>query len=119
MWIMKSVAEGDLPAVIDVEIVQEILHRYGALERWSIAADMSESLMAVVPLVLPITVEDMALAVELSKTYGPRGVKARDVIHAAVMQNNGLSAIISADVHFDKFEGLTRIDPQRLFAEQG
>lgn len=119
IWIMKSVAEGDLPAVIDVEIVQEILHRYGALERWSIAADMSENLMAIVPLVLPITVEDMALAVELSKTYGPKGVKARDIIHAAVMQNNGLSAIISADVHFDKFEGLTRIDPQRLFAEQG
>jgi hypothetical protein len=35
------------------------------------------------------------------------------------MQNNGLSTIISADVHFDKFDGVTRIDPQRLFAEQG
>ena len=42
---------------------------------------------------------------------------ARDVIHVAVMQNNGLTEIISTDAHFDLIEGITRLDPKTLFAE--
>lgn len=118
VWIMTAVAAGELPAVIDVEIIQEILHRFGALGRWPLATSMAESVLAIVPVVLPINVEDITLTVELSRTYGPRGAKARDLIHAAVMRNNGLSTIISADAHFDLIDGLTRIDPQRFFAER-
>jgi predicted nucleic acid-binding protein len=75
--------------------------------------------MAIVPVILPVTQDDIALTIELSRVYGPGGAKARDLIHAAVMRNNGLSTIISADTHFDQIEELERIDPQRLFAERG
>ncbi len=35
---------------------------------------------------------------------------ARDVVHAAVMQNHGLTHIISADEHFDRIVGIRRLD---------
>jgi len=34
-----------------------------------------------------------------------------------VMQNNGLSKIISTDAHFDLIEEIKRLDPKTLFAE--
>lgn len=34
VWAMEEVAEGRLAVAIDVEIVQEILHRYSAIRRW-------------------------------------------------------------------------------------
>ncbi len=48
-------------------------------------------------------------AIELFEWYGPRGVSARDVVHAAVMLNNGLTHILSTDEHFDVIEGITRV----------
>lgn len=47
----------------------------------------------------------------------PRGVKARDVPHTAVMQNHQLSRIISTDKPFDRIDGITRLDPQTLRRE--
>ena len=58
------------------------------------------------PDVLPVTRRDVDTAARLFAQYGPEGVKARDVIHAAVMQNNGLSTIISTDTHFDQLPSL-------------
>ena len=114
--IMTAIATGELMAVIDVEIVQEILHRYGALGNWPIAVAIAENVLAIVPQILPVTVEDIALTVEMAATYGPKGVKARDLIHAAVMRNNGIDTIVSADTHFDSIDELSRISPQDLIA---
>lgn len=115
--IMTAIAAGELMAVIDVEIVQEILHRYGALGNWPIAVSIAENVMAIIPLILPVTVEDIALTVEMAASYGPKGVKARDLIHAAVMRNNGIDTIVSADTHFDSIDGIDRISPQSLFTD--
>jgi hypothetical protein len=38
-------------------------------------------------------------------------LKARDLIHAAVMLENGLSRILSTDAHFDQVSEVERIDP--------
>ena len=115
--IMTAIATGELTAVIDVEIVQELLHRYGALGHWPVAVAIAENVMTIVPLILPVTVEDMTLTVDLARVYGPKGVKVRDLIHAAVMKNNGLDTIISVDTHFDAIDGLTRVGPQALLTE--
>ena len=56
--------------------------------------------------VLPITDRDMALACDLIERH--RGLPARDAVHAATMQNNGLETIISADTHFDRIPGIRR-----------
>ena len=118
VWLLTEIADGRLPAAIDTEIIQEILYRYGSLRRWDIAVQMSTSLMDMMPVVYSIQIVDMYTAVELAARYGPQGIKARDLIHAAVMQNNGLTQIVSTDKHFDQIEGIIRLDPQALFLER-
>ncbi len=118
VWLLTEIADGRLPAAIDTEIIQEILYRYGSLRRWDIAVQMSISLMDMMPVVYSIQIVDMYTAVELAARYGPQGIKARDLIHAAVMQNNGLTQIVSTDKHFDQIEGIVRLDPQALFLER-
>jgi predicted nucleic acid-binding protein len=114
-WIMTQIAGGRLLAVTDTEVVQEILHRYGALGRHADACSMAQDLMTIVPQVLPVTVAVMHAAVTMFQQYGPQGVPARDAIHAAVMQNHGLAHIISPDRHFDLMAGVTRLDPLVLY----
>lgn len=114
-WILTEVAHGSLVAAIDTEITQEILHHYGASGRLHVAVEMARSLLQIVPTVYPMLLADAHLAIELFQRYGPRGIKARDVIHIAIMQNNGIDTIISADRHFDGIDGVTRLDPLELF----
>jgi predicted nucleic acid-binding protein len=116
VWIMTEVAEGRIEAVIDTEIIQEILYRYGALRRWDIASTMASDLLDLIPTALPIRLADVRLAIEMFGRYAPHGISARDVIHAAVMQSNGLTEIISVDGHFDRIEGIRRLDPREMHA---
>jgi predicted nucleic acid-binding protein len=114
-WVMTEIAEGRLDVAIDTETVQEILYRYGALGRWEIATTMASNLLDLVPVVYPVLEADARKAVELFREYAPQGVTARDVLHAAVMQNDGMTTIISTDEHFDRIKGVLRLDPQALF----
>lgn len=118
-WILAEVAEGNLHTAIDTEIIQEILYRYGALQRWETGATLAASVLDLVPTVLPVTPTDARKAIQLFDEYASQGVKARDLIHAAVMHNNGIDQIISADQHFDLIEWVTRIDPLTLFEQFG
>ena len=111
-WLMTEIASGRLQVAIDAEVIQEILHRYGALGRY--AVNVARDLMTIVPQILPVTAADMQTAVTLFQQYAPRGMRARDAIHAAIMQNHGLTHIISSDAHFDLVSGLTRLDPIAL-----
>ena len=70
--------------------------------------------MKLVPQILSVTAADIQTAVTLFQQYGEQGVRARDTIHAAVMQNHGLTQVISSDTHFDLICGLTRLDPITL-----
>lgn len=115
VWVMTAIARGKLQAVAAVEMVQEIFHRYGSLGKWDVADSMARNVLRLIPVWLPITVEDMWATTELARQYGPtHGIPARDLIHAAVMRNNGLRLIVSTDKHFDRIAGLTRIHPQQL-----
>ena len=115
-WILTQIAAGELLAAIDTEIIQEILYRYGALQEWKLATTMAISVLDLVPVVYPVTPADIALTVSLFEQYAPKGVRARDLIHVAVMRNNGLTKIISTDAHFDQIAGVTRLDPVQLYA---
>jgi predicted nucleic acid-binding protein len=114
-WIMNEVAHGRLLVAIDVECIQEILYRYGALGRPADAVTMATDLLALVPIVYPVTPADIQTALALYQQYAPNGVRSRDVIHAAMMANNGLTEIISADRHFDLIAGIRRTDPIQLY----
>ena len=67
-----------------------------------------------------ITRADMVQALSLYRRYPE--VQARDAVHAAVMKNNQVMLIITADRHFDRFVGLQRVDPaafERFLQETG
>ena len=115
--VLSKVADGELVAVIDTEIIQEILYRYGAMREWEVAVKMATNLLQLVPEILPVLPSDAATSVELFARYAPEGVMARDLIHVAVMRNNGINTIISTDAHFDLIEGIKRLDPVNLQQE--
>ena len=116
-WLLTQVARGRIAAAIDTEIIQEVLYRYGALQRREIAVTMANSLIELIPVIFPIRSSEAQLSVELFKQYAHQGPTARDVIHVAVMRNNGLSRIVTTDEHFERFEGIKRLDPLLLFSQ--
>jgi len=117
VWVMTEVAESRLAAAIDVEAVQEILYRYRELQQWETGFTMANSLLDLVPIVYPVSLDDVRLTVDLFRQYAPQGVKARDLIHVAVMRNRGLTRIISTDQHFDRIAEIVRIDPKVLWTQ--
>ena len=57
----------------------------------------------------PLKNTQAATAVAFMESH--RGIPVRDLIHVAVMLNNGIRTIVSADKHFDLFPEIHRIDP--------
>ncbi len=118
-WALEAIIEGKISAAIDAEILQEILYRYGALNRRELGARLARDTMAIIPTIYPVNAEDVSRAVDLFEQYDDQRLPARDCLHAAVMLGRGLSSILSTDSHFDAVAGLTRVDPMTLFREQG
>ena len=116
MAVLQMAVDGQIEIVIDAEIIQETLHRYGSLQRWEMAQEVSESLLTLASSVLPVGEAEMRRTLHLFELYAPMGVRARDLLHVAVMQKNGLSRIISTDAHFDLIAGITRLQPTDMAA---
>ena|SRR5215208_5781867 len=106
--ILEAVARGDLLASTSVEIFQEILHRYAAIGQRLRAVEVAIRFLRIIPAPFPVTVFDLRRAMEL--LAGHPDLQARDVLHVAVMENNGLTHIISADQHFDAVSSIVRVD---------
>lgn len=118
-WILEAIVEGTLAAAIDVEIIREILYRYGAIGRRDLGVQLARHTMAIVPMIYPVTPEDMSRAVDLFDHHGEHKLPPRDCLHAAVMHNRGLDTLISTDRDFDIVAEITRIDPAAYFMEHG
>ena len=106
MLLGRLASEGETFAT-DVEVYQEILHRYAALNR----TDAIEPAIALLD-----AIADEVLALEMAHIRGAqkliesiRGISARDAVHAAVMRSAGISDIFSFDRGFDRFPGISRI----------
>jgi len=93
--------------VTDAEVLQEILHRYVAINRQDAVQPAFDALLGVADQVLAV---DRA-AVERAKeiVMGHRRLSAREAVHVAVMQLHGIERILSFDTGFDGFPGITRL----------
>lgn len=100
--------------VINTEVLQEILYRYVMIEKADIGLSICRDIEALEVDVLPVTREDMNRAFELFERYKAKSLPPRDLIHASVMINNGLSHIISADKHFDSIKEIKRLRPEQF-----
>jgi len=74
------------------------------------ALRVSRDFALVVPAILPVTQQDIKSVWDLMVRYPE--LSPRDYIHVAVMLNNGLSRILSADAHFDLVDEIERIPPE-------
>ena len=95
------------PLVTDAEVFQEILHRYTAINRRDAIKPSFTVLLDLVDEVLSIQLTDAERARDL--VLGKRKLSARDAIHVAVMERNGIKRVLSFDHGFDGVPGLTRI----------
>ncbi|MXY06688.1 MAG: type II toxin-antitoxin system VapC family toxin [Gammaproteobacteria bacterium] len=93
--------------VTDVEVYQEVLHRYVSIGRHDAIDPAFASLDAIVDEVLPIQIADIRAARELIASV--RGISARDALHAAVMRHADIERIFSLDRGFDACPGLERL----------
>jgi uncharacterized protein len=93
--------------VTDAEVLQEILHRYVSIDRRDAIQPAFDAVLRVVDQVLDID----QLVVERAKqiVLGYRHLSARDAVHVAVMEQNGIDQILSFDSGFDAFPGITRL----------
>ena len=93
--------------ITDVEVYQEILHRYTAIRRQDAIDAAFESLDGIADDVLTFGMAEIRSARALLGTMS--GLSARDALHVAVMQNAGASRILSFDGGFDAFPGIERL----------
>lgn len=102
----RCVADGER-LVTDVEVLQEILHRYVAIDRRDAIQPAFDALLGVVDEVLPIDGVDMEAAKKL--VLGVSHLSARDALHVAVMHRHAIRRVMSFDGDFDHVPGITRL----------
>jgi len=93
--------------VTDAEVLQEILHRYVAINRRDAIQPAFDALLGVVDQVLAV---DRSIAERAKQiVLGYRQVSARDAVHLAVMEHHGIERILTFDSGFDGLPGITRL----------
>jgi predicted nucleic acid-binding protein len=107
---LESVAEGSIDAAVDAEVLQEILHRYRALNRWDDGKRVYDAARRIFAVVLPVTADDLDVARGLLNEHD--SLTARDALHAGIVRNHGLDGICSFDRDFDVVPRLKRIEPR-------
>jgi len=93
--------------VTDAEVLQEILHRYVAIDRRDAIQPAFDALLGLVDEVLGVDRVVAERAKEI--VLGNRKLSARDAVHLAIMEHHGIERILSFDSGFDGVPGITRL----------
>ncbi len=93
--------------VTDAEVLQEILHRYTAIERREAIGPALQIMLDIVDEVISIEKAEVLRAGEIVQNRAL--LSARDAVHIAVMERHGIRSILSFDGNFDRWPGLQRI----------
>ena len=93
--------------VTDAEVLQEILHRYAAIDRRDAIQPAFDAILGVVDEVFPVDepAVERAKAIVLER----RRLSARDALHVSVMERRKVAKIMSFDSGFDGLPGIERI----------
>jgi len=93
--------------VTDAEVLQEILHRYAAIDRRDAIQPALDAILGVVDEVFPVDepAVERAKAIVLER----RRLSARDALHVSVMERRKVAKIMSFDSGFDGLPGIERI----------
>lgn len=109
--VIRNIREGKIRAILNTEIIQEILYRYQSIKALPLGIQLAREAILLSARILPVTERDLSLALEILESH-PQ-IETRDAFHAATMINNGVKEIISTDNHFDLLPQIKRIDPEK------
>ena len=104
---LESLIRSQERLVTDVEVQQEILHRYVSLDRRDAIQPAFDALLGIVDEVFPVDSIDVGRAKAL--VLERRGLSARDAIHVATMERYDVSRILTFDPGFDEVPGISRV----------
>jgi hypothetical protein len=93
--------------VTDAEVLQEILHRYVAIDRRDAIQPTFDALLGIADEVLPVELADVESAKRI--VLGSPKLSARDALHLAVMERQKIARIFSFDTGFDDVPGIARL----------
>jgi hypothetical protein len=105
--LLERLISGGRRLVTDAEVLQEIMHRYAAIDKREAIGPAFQLLLDVVDDVLAIEKPDVMRAAEIVQNRAL--LSARDSVHIAVMERNRIRSILSFDADFDRWPGLKRI----------
>ena len=100
----RAITDGEI-LVTDAEVLQEILHRYVAIDRRDAIVPASDALLGVVDEVFPVERGDVERARRLVLSTP---MSARDAVHLAIMRRRRVDRIMTFDRAFDAIAGITR-----------
>ena len=105
--LLETAIAEDEKLVSDVEVLQEILHRYTAIGRRDAIQPAFDAVHGLVDEIFSIEVADVERAKAIVLERGR--LSARDALHAAVMERRKITRIMSFDAGFDALPGVTRL----------
>jgi predicted nucleic acid-binding protein len=92
--------------VTDAEVLQEILHRYVAIDRKEAIMPALQAVLGLVDEVFAIELRDIERAKDV--LLATQRLSARDAIHIAIMERHQVMTIMSFDSGFDGYPGINR-----------
>jgi predicted nucleic acid-binding protein len=104
---LARVQAGEIEGCTSTEVLQEILYRYVGLRRPDLAVEVYDLFVGLCLAVFPVTLADTDHARDLVR--GGTVASMRDLVHAAVMLNNGVTSIATFDGGFDHVKGIERL----------
>lgn len=105
--LLEKFSAGRERMVTNAEVIQEILHRYTAINRRDAIQKALDALYGFIDDVGDMTESDALKAKDLVLAY--EGLSARDALHAAYMKRSKIENIFSFDGGFDILPGIKRV----------
>jgi len=100
----RAITDGEV-LVTDAEVLQEILHRYVAIDRRDAIEPATAALLDIVDEVFPVERADVERA---RRIVLATRLSARDAIHLAIARRRGVDRILTFDRAFDNLDGIER-----------
>ena len=109
--LLKMIAVGEIDAVINVEVLQEIFHRYTMINMKEKGIELANRVISLIPRIYAIELSDAIKAMDILRKYN---VTSRDAIHIAFMMNRNISEVCTYDKHFFRIEEIKAYKPEDL-----
>jgi hypothetical protein len=93
--------------VTDVEVFQEIIHRYVAIQRREWIQPAFDAVLGITDEVFSVELPDVQRAKEVALGIGRPS--SRDALHMAVMERRGVRRVLTFDEDYDRFPQFQRV----------